>query len=200
MDKKNKIILASGISVASVSLLTAIISAFYTPKAPDPKQLGPTTKVKYMASKEFAQLPEAEKEKYIAKAGRPRRESFQNLSSKERTAVFKNTRKVMQKKMKERLNKFFKMSKEEQNKLLDNMIVQWDKRRKEMEARRAQNNSGGNSGGNNSGNRRNSGGPRRGNRQAMMQGILENTDSTTRAQMHEFFKRLRERREKNKGK
>lgn len=189
LDKKNKIIMISGISVASIALLATIISAFYKQEAPDPKELGPRTKVTYMASKQFARLPEAEKTKYIQKMGRPSRQTFSNLSSKERQAVFKNTRKVMHKQMKKRINKFFKMSKEEQDKFLDNMIAQWDKRRKEMEARRAAN---GNSG------RRE--GPPRGNRQAMMQGILENTDSTTRAQMHEFFKRLRERREKNRGK
>ena len=192
MDKKNKIIVLSGISVASVALLAAMISAFYSPEAPDPKELGPRTKVTYMASKQFARLPEAEKTKYIKKMGRPSRQTFSNLSSEERKAVFKNTRKIMHKQMKQRINKFFKMSKEEQDKLLDDMIARWDKRRKEMQARRAAN---GNS--TNSGRRE---GPPRGNRQAMMQGIFENTDSTTRAQMAEFFKRLRERREKNKRK
>jgi hypothetical protein len=194
MDKKNKIILTSGISVASVSLLAVIISAFYTPKAPDPKQLGPTTKVKYMATKEFARLPESEKEKYVAKVGWPRGDTYRNLSNEERQTVFKNTRKVRHKQMRERVNKFFKMSKEEQNKVLDDMIAQWDKRRKEMEARRAAN---GNTG---SSNRNRGGGPPRGNRQAMMQGIFENTDSTTRAQMAEFFKRLRERRQQTQKK
>ncbi len=192
MDKKNKIIIISGSSIAAISLLATIISAFNTPEAPNPKELGPTTKVKYMASKEFSRLPEAEKEKYISKVGRPRRESFQNLSNKERQAVFRNTRKVMHKKMKERINKFFKMSAEEQNKVLDDMIARWDKRRKEMEARRAAN------GGNNNKNRE--GGPPRGNRQAMMQGMLENTDSTTRAQMDAFFKRLHERRKQTQKK
>ena len=192
MDKKNKIIIISGISVASIALLATIISAFYTPEAPDPKELGPRTKVTYMASKQFARLPEAEKTKYIQKMGRPSRQTFSKLSSEERKAVFKNTRKVMHKQMKKRMNKFFKMSKEEQDKFLDNMIARWDKRRKEMEARRRANG--------NSNNNRRGGGPPRGNRQAMMQGIFEKTDSTTRAQMHEFFKRLRERRKKKQGK
>ena len=192
INKKNKIIIISGISVVSVSLLAVIISAFNTPEAPDPKELGPTVKVKYMASKEFARLPETEKEKYISKAGRPKREVFKNLSSEERKAVFKNTGKVMRKQMKERMNKFFKMNKEEQNKLLDNMIARWDKRRKQMEARRAQSGS--------SSNNNRQGRPPRGNRQAMMQGFLENTDSTSRAQMHEFFKRLQERRKQTQKK
>ena len=196
INKKNKIIIISGISVVSISLLAVIISAFNTPEAPDPKKLGPTVKVKYMASKEFARLPETEKEKYISKAGRPKRETFKNLSSEERKAVFKNTRKVMRKQMKERMNKFFKMNKEEQNKFLDNMIAQWDKRRKQMEARRAQ--SGSSSNNNRNNNRQ--GRPPRGNRQAMMQGFLENTDSTSRAKMHEFFKRLRERRKETQKK
>jgi hypothetical protein len=197
LTKKNKIILISGISVASLALIAAIVSSLIPRKAPDPKQLGPVKKVSYMASKEFARLPEKEKEKYMAKAGHSP-QAFMKLSEPERRQVFKNTRKIMHKRMKENMNKFFQMSKEEQNKRLDQMIAQWDRRRREMAARRPPASNTGNR--NSNGNNNNRQGPPRGNFRAMMQGILENTDSTSRAQMAEFFRRLHERRMQTQGK
>ncbi|MDD5598475.1 MAG: hypothetical protein PHV82_11060 [Victivallaceae bacterium] len=188
--KKNKIILITGISMTCLALTATVVSALIPRKAPDPKELGPTKKVTYMASKEFARLPEKEKMKYMSQLGHPR-QAFRTLSEKERQAVFKNTGRIMQKRMQEHITKFFKMSREEQNRELDRMIAEGEKRRQEMEARRAANSS------NNGSNRQ---GPPRGNFRAMMQGMLENTDSTTRAQMSEFFRRMRERRTQTQGK
>lgn len=179
MNKKNKIIIISGISVASVALLATIISAFYTPKAPNPKELGARAKVSYIASKKFARLPEKEKTKYLSKMGHPRQQMFKNLSNKERKAVFKNTRKIMYKQIKGITNKFFKMSKEEQNKFLDTVITMEEKHRKAREAQSKQNGDTGIT---------------IGSRSAMMQIMLETTDSNTRAQVMEFLKRLQERR------
>jgi polyhydroxyalkanoate synthesis regulator phasin len=181
MDKKNKIILISGIAMVFVTLLATIVSAFFTPKAPDPKELGPRTKVSYMASKEFSRLPEAEKKKYISRVGRPRK-IFKDLNDNERAAVFKNVRKVMLGKMKERINKFSRMSQEEKNKFLDEMIAR-------RNAMRAQN-----------GGKDRTGGPGGGNRSARMQGMLENVDSTTRAQMSEMHKLIQERSKQTQGK
>lgn len=201
-NKRNKSILIAGIAAACLALAASIVSALIPRKAPDPEELGPEKKVSYLATREFARLPEKEKEKYLSQAGvRPSPQAFRTLSEPERQAVFKNTRKVMHKMMKERITKFFKMSKEEQNKQLDAMIAEWDKRRQEMEARRAAENNAGNNGGNNrnpnTGDNRQ--GPPRGNFRAMMQAILENTDSTSRAQMAEFFRRLQERRKQTQG-
>ncbi|MCK4982661.1 MAG: hypothetical protein KAS17_07035 [Victivallaceae bacterium] len=181
MDRKNKIIMISGISVASVTLLATIVSAFFTPKAPDPKKLGPIKKVSYMASKQFAGLPEQEKIKYVKSAGRSRG-AYRQLSSSERTALSKNTRKIRMKQMKEHVNKFFAMSEEEQNKYLDERIAQRDKWRKAREARRTKSSS------STTTNRRH------GNRNAWRQGVMEGMDSTTRARMMELRRRMRERR------
>ena len=191
MDKKNKIIMISGISVASVTLLATIVSAFFTPKAPDPKKLDSRTKVAYMASKQFARLPEQEKIKYVKSVGRSR-SAYRQLSSTERRAVSKNTRKIVMKQIKEHVNKFFKMSEEEQNKYLDKRIAQRDKWRKAREARRAQQKSGTKTASTNN--------RRRGNRNAWRQGFMEGVDSTTRAQMTELRRRMRERRKKTQGK
>jgi len=191
MNRTNKIILISGVSITSVSLLATIISAFYTPKAPDPKKLDSRTKVAYMASKQFASLPKQEKINYVKSVGRSRR-AYRQLSSQERKAVSKNTgtirRKIMIKMMKERATKFFAMSKDEQNKYLDEMNAKRDKWRKAREARRASGNN----------NNKNSNNRRGGNRNARRQGFLEGMDSTTRAQFMEIRRRARERREQQK--
>ena len=192
MDKKMKALLTTGISFVSIVLLVTIASAFSTPEAPDPKQLSPRKKVAYMASKQFARLPEKQKMQYMKKVGHSRR-MFRNLNQKERQAVFKNTRKIMHKRMKEHINKFFQMNEEEQNKVLDKMIAQHDRMRKMHEAREAQRAKNGNK------NNRPDG-PPRGNFKAMLQGILENTDSTTRAQMTEFHRRMEARRKATQNK
>ncbi len=145
-----------------------------------------------MASREFSNLPEQEKVKYVKSVGRSRR-AYRQLSSTERKAVSKNTgtirRKLIIKQMKKHVTKFFAMSKEEQNKYLDKMNAMRDKWRKVREARRANNNTSSN---NNTNNRHG------GNRNAWRQGFLEGMDSTTRAQFAEIRRRARERRAQNK--
>lgn len=197
-SKANKIILGSGIAFTSFTLLATIVSAFIEPKALDPKQLSPRTKISYMATKQFSRLPEKEKENYVKKLGSTRRvyrQARQQLSDKERQVIRKNMRKVWQKRMKERVNKFFQMSPEEQNKYLDERIARRDRWRKAREARRrAQGDSNNNRSRNNSNSNNSNSGRRRGNRSARLQGFLEKTDSTTRAQMMEIRRRMRERR------
>ncbi|MDD5598476.1 MAG: hypothetical protein PHV82_11065 [Victivallaceae bacterium] len=198
-DKKNKIILGSGISFASFTILAAIVSAFIPRTAPDPKKLDARTKLAYMATKQFAALPEAEKVKYVKSVGRSRR-AYRQLSPAEREKVAQNTRKVRFMEMKERTQKFFKMSREEQNKYLDEMIARQEQRRQTREAGRPRND---NSNSADTNNRRNTSasntGRRNVNRNARRQGMLEGVDSTTRAQMSEFFRRLRERRQQTQG-
>ena len=188
----------SGISVTSITLLATIISAFYSPEAPDPKKLDSRTKVAYIASKEFSRLPQEEKEKYIKSVGRSTRRVYRQLSSTERQVVSKYTQKVRMKEMKERTKKFFKMNEDEQNKYLDAMNARRDKWRKAREIRRAKQkttakpktSSKAKSSTSSNTNRRG------GNRNARMQGRYENMDSTTRAQWMEIRRRAKERRDK----
>lgn len=210
MDKKNKIILGSGISFASLTILATIVSAFIPRKAPDPKTFDTRTKVAYMATKQFAALPEAEKVKYVRSVGNSRG-AYRQLSSTEREKVEQNTRKVRFMEIKERNKKFFQMSYADQTKYLDQMIAQQERWRQAGEARGGQGGSGSNSNArdnSNNNNRRNaaassgnsnqqpSGGNRRAARQ---QARYEGMDSTTRAEMSEFFRRLRERRQQTQG-
>jgi isopenicillin N synthase-like dioxygenase len=205
LDKKNKIILISGISFASLTMLTAIVSACITPEPPDPKQLGDRQKIAYMASKEFTRLPEQEKINYMRKVGRSR-SGYRQLNEQERQAVSKNTSQIRQKQMKERLNKFFEMSEEEQNAYLDERIARRKKWREARGARRSQQGSGNGSNSRadnrNSSNNNNNGANnnRSYNRSARRQSRLENTDSTTRAQMAEIRRRMREREKQTQGK
>jgi uncharacterized protein YdaU (DUF1376 family) len=187
MDKKNKVIMISGISVASLAMLAAIISAFHKPEAPNPNQLGSRTKVSYMASKQFANLSDKGKTAYIKKLGRSSMKEYGKLNTNERNAVIKNTTKVKIEMMKGRLNKFFAMSKEEQNKHLDEQIAKWEKAKERWKQKASQNKG--------SNNKRNNAGINK-----MRQNFIENTDSTTRAQMMEYFKRVKERSSQNKGK
>ncbi len=198
LDKKNKIILGSGISVTSLTLLATAISAFFPNKAPDPQKLDTRTKVVYMASKEFASLPEKEKINYIKNAGRSR-SSYRQLSKPEREAVAKNTtavrRKIRIKEMKERATKFFKMSKEEQNKYLDEMNARrdrWSQARAARTAQRTQTST------NNNNRNTATNSQRGGNRNARQQGRLEGIDSTTRAQWTEIRRLAQERRKQQK--
>ncbi len=181
LNRKNKVIVIIGIAVLLVLSLYELYFPLFRKHAPDPDKMDRKDAVKYLASRQFASLPESEQERYVKslrtdKNGPPI--PFSNdLSQDERAAVFKNTRKIMHKEMKERMNTFFAMNKEEQEKFIDNMV-------KEMEARRKSGTfppGGGPPGG--------PGGPSK----TMIQNMLENTDSTTRAQMTEFRKRLEQR-------
>ena len=187
---RNKLITVIGSAFAGITILGIAVAAFFKGEAPDPKQLGPDKKVRYMASKSFARLPEKEKEKYVSQLGRSGRRGFKaakNMTPKERQAVFKNVRKLIQKKMKERIKKFKSMSKDEQNAFLDEMIARRKKFKDQMKKRMAEGKKGGK-------------GPGGGNRNAMRQGFLESMDSTTRAEMTEFRKRLKEREKQTSGK
>jgi hypothetical protein len=181
---KFKIMLISGFLMFAITLLSMINSVYINPpKAPEPEQFTPQRKVTYMASKQFASLPLAEKEKYVTKLRKQTpRTVYRQLNDTERQAVLKNTRKVIFKRIKERTKKFFKMSEEEQNKYLDERIARWQKWR---EQRRQGNSS--------SRGRRHSG-----NRNAWRQGFIEGLDSTTRAQMMEIRRRIRARRKQAK--
>lgn len=178
-NKKTAVIISSCI-IAFVVISIAAAFCRSTPTAPDPAEMTKTASIKYMASKEFAALPEAEKERYFEKiAPKPGPGSpppaMDQLTDDERKALHQNMRKVMHSHIKKRLQKFFSSSKEEQDKMLDEMIAE----RKEHEKNRPDGDKGGPPPGEDPGKH--------------MQDMLENTDSTTRAQMHEMHERMKAR-------
>lgn len=178
-------LLAATLSVLAVTALltTAIILLRSPAQAPDPTVMEKTEAVKFIASDKFAALPEQQKIEYVRKMRGdnpgPPPVMDESLSDAERQAVRKNMGSVMRKEMVERTRQFFKMSKEEQEKFLDKMIADMEARRKNDQAQ------GRTPGG--------PGGLDGGNRDARMQAMLEGTDSTTRAQMHEMHERIRQR-------
>jgi hypothetical protein len=183
-EKKSK----KKIVIGVIALLTILsIGLFWgrsEKKAPDPQKMQAVEAVKYMASAEFATLPESQKEIFVEKMrenhkeGPPPREMFSGLNENERKALHKNMGKVMHKKMRERVKKFFEMSPEEQDDFLDQEV---EKMKKRHERDKAEGRNGPPPGG------------APGGDPGRMQNMLENTDSTSRAQMHEFHNRLHER-------
>ncbi len=179
--KKHKYKLIIGLLILTAVTASGIVLLYPEPKAPDPKKMKPEAAFKYMASKEFSALSDKEKERYF-KMMRPKRGSKPpkrmkrpNLTEEERQRLHKNMHKLMRKEMKKRMQEFFAMSKEDQEKFLDKMANDMKERRKNGEGPPG-------------------GGGRRGAPSGgRMQGMLENTDSTTRAQMHEFHKRLHQK-------
>ena len=173
--KKGFVISGAVLAFVVISLVVAFFRSG-SAKAPDPEVMSKVSAMKYMATKEFASLPDAEKQRYFekidsgpGKGGTP--PAMDNMTENERNELRRNTRKLMHAHMKKRLEKFFSGSKEEQDKMLDEMIEE----RKEREA----NGAGGPSPGGDPGKH--------------MQDMLENTDSTTRAQMSAMHERLRAR-------
>lgn len=175
LNRKNKALLIAAVAALLIFPAYKLCSLLFRAEAPDPGRMAQKDAVKYLGTKEFSALPESEQERYMkslqaGKAG-PTAAFVNGLSQNEHEAVFKNTIKLMQKEMKERLKAFFAMSREDQDKFLDNMAKSG---------------------------RFPAGGPpipggQGGPGKAMLQNILENTDSTTRAQMTEFFSRMEQR-------
>jgi len=175
-NRKTPIIVSTCIiAFVVISLIAALFHR--SPTAPDPAEMTKLSAIKYMATKEFAALPDSEKELYFEKIapqpGKGPPPGMEQLTDDERKALHRNMRKVMHAHMKKRLQKFFSSSKEEQDQMLDDMIAE----RKEHEKNRASD-----------------GAPPPGEDPAkQMKDMLENTDSTTRAQMHEMHERMKAR-------
>jgi hypothetical protein len=162
---------------------------------PDPKK-EPKKTIKFLASKDFSSMSMEDKQEYMRKmrtSGDRRMFRNSKLSQEERTQLHQNMRPVFRAMMKERMTKFFAMSREEQNKELDKAIARMKERRAQWEARRRATPQSGNTtnnSSNNNNNRRRGGG---GNVASRMKNRYENTDPATRAQMIEYRKAIRER-------
>jgi hypothetical protein len=175
-DRKKKNYMPMIISASVYALGITTLCALYEPALPVAEKMKKAEIIDFVASKRFAKLPVEQQEEYVKylrpEGGVRRPRVSRNINSAKREAVHRNMRKVMQKRMRERVKKFSMMTREEQDQFLDKLAQEMKKRRPPSES------------GNGSGPR-----PPRGNPQAM----FESTDSTTRAQMHEMHERLRER-------
>jgi hypothetical protein len=193
-ENKTAVIVTGSILFVAVGAVLAIsLGSKVTP--PDPKK-EPKKTIKFLASKDFSSMPMEDKQEYMRKMRESGdRRMFRNsqLTQEERTQLHQNMRPVFRTMMKERMKKFFAMSKEEQNKELDKAIARMKERQAQREARRRTNTQSGtstNSNSNNNNNRRRWGG---GNVASRMKNRYENTDPATRAQMIEYRKAIRDR-------
>ncbi len=178
-EKKVSRVMRMFIAGVGIFLITLAWVLLHLPPSPNSN---PKDVVKYIASPAFAKMPRKSQEIYLdsfqKKNGDVRKLlSDKNLSMAERRNLRRNTMALHHLEMKQRMAKLFSASKEEREKMLDEMA-------KEMEKRRQQDMASGRGPG---GGR---GGPPDSSR---MQAMLENSDSTSRAQMHEVMKIMHQR-------
>ncbi len=172
--------LVAGLAFALLTLLWVLLHL-----PPNPEKASPQEVAKYIASKAFAKLPRKDRDDYLQrfqdKNGDMRKlmANSKDMSMSERRNLFHSAMSMHHQEMKKKIAKIYAADKEERNKLLDEMIAEENKRHQEMAAR-----GGGRGGG--------PGGPPDDSR---MQGMLENSDSTSRAQMHEIHKLINQRRQ-----
>ncbi|MDY6912875.1 MAG: hypothetical protein SVT52_00215 [Planctomycetota bacterium] len=186
MTAKKWITAGAGLAV----LASAGVSAWMfwpRPSPPNPAEQSPAEIVKYMASKQFARLPESQRKEYFnevrqAKPDRSliRRTNFQELTETERTNLRRNVRPLFQRMMDEQVEKYFELPEADRTAYLDGFIDRMQERaaRRDRASERP-------------------GGSRR--RRFDATRIRRRIDSTTpakRARRSEFFKKLRERMER----
>ncbi|MFA7230368.1 MAG: hypothetical protein WC071_03780 [Victivallaceae bacterium] len=186
---------ATGIAIGLVVCISATVVAFSinwtTP--PDVKK-DKKEAVKFVASDKFTKMSIDDQKAYLEQFGEDRRKLFRDnkLSKEEQEKLRSNIRPAFQATMKERMNKFFTMSKEDQDKELDKMIDDMKARQKARAANNTGNNQAAQSNNPNGGNNKAARGANR-NTSARTKSRYEGTDSNTRAQMTAIRQALRAR-------
>lgn len=133
---------------AAVAVLLTVLAGYVAVAAfavPKPKSDKPEDVAKFVASADFRKLS-AEQQRAYADRMRPApgtgrnemRRRLEALSAGERQAMFRNMRDLHEKQQIEELKKYFKLSKAERERYLDEKIAEEDKRFAEFAARRAE--------------------------------------------------------------
>ena len=192
IGKHLKFSLTAAILLA-IGLTVALATVFSTPA---PKSDKPEDLAAFIASPGFRKLPDAKQEEYL-KRMRPSRENRGNprkiaasMTEAQRRAMFENIRALHEKKMIEELKAYFKMSKAEKERYLDQKIAEQDQRMAEFAKRRAERNAAGNKEGEQRERRR----PSQDQMAAMMKNRIETTAPEVRAARQKFFQDLMKRR------
>lgn len=189
------------ILVSIASFLGICCVGYYALNRPEPPELDKQSSdemVKYLASPEFAKLPEEVKKDYFKRVnekfdddGKSIRGEASNLADGEKQQLRDNTEKLVRAMFQERIDKYFALPQEERTAYLDKIIDEMDKRREERQ--KAREKSGNDKqppqAGNQQGNRQRD--PARGLERAKKR--IEGTDSSARAKQVQFFKDLRAR-------
>ncbi|OGV50399.1 MAG: hypothetical protein A2017_15470 [Lentisphaerae bacterium GWF2_44_16] len=187
------------VSIASfLGICCAGYYAFNRPVPPAIDKQSSDEMVKYLASPEFAKLPEEVKKNYFKGVnekfddeGKSIRGEASNLADGDRQQLRDNTEKLLRAMFQERIDKYFALPKEERVAYLDKVIDEMQKRREERQkAREKSGNDKPQNANNQQGNNRQRN-PARGLERAKKR--IESNDSTTRAKQVQFFKDLRAR-------
>lgn len=187
------------VSIASfLGICCAGYYAFNRPVPPAIDKQSSDEMVKYLASPEFAKLPEEVKKDYFKGVnekfddeGKSIRGEASNLADGDRQQLRDNTEKLVRAMFQERIDKYFALPKEERTAYLDKVIDEMQKRREERQkAREKSGNDKPQNANNQQGNNRQRD-PARGLERAKKR--IENNDSSTRAKQVQFFKDLHAR-------
>ena len=177
----------------TVGLAVALATASSTPA---PKSDKPEDLAAFIASPGFKRLPDAKQEECLKRMrlsqknrGNPRKIAA-SMTEAQRKAMFENIRALHEKKMLEELRAYFKMSKAEKERYLDQKIAEQDQRMAEFAKRRAERNAAGNREGEQRERRR----PSQEQMAAMMKNRIETTAPEVRAARRKFFQDLAKRR------
>jgi len=190
MNRKKTIIVSVTVIVGLglISTLVALMSSGTAQTAPDPKQQTTESQLKYLASKEFGNLPNKAKGKYVKSLDRGKLfQSSRKMSTEDKKQLRSNIGSVFRAMMQERVNKYSQLTtKEAKSAYLDEMIdkmtnfrkarnkTMTSEDKKKWEERRA----------------------KRGNRTRSLDRIknrIETSDPKERAQRTEFFIDMRAR-------
>ena len=184
--------------------------------AKDPAEMEAQEIRKYFESKEFTQLPIAEKVKFVESIPAGQRRALMRpvppkngeRPQRPNQKMMQQMRKIMEYQMEQRLNKFFAASEAEQNRMLDEDIARMKQMRANMEKRRAQRMNNRNNNANNStnsnldGNTANS--PERPQRPQMDDQARRDFEASmnpaSRAKMRIYFEKLRQREQQKQVK
>ncbi len=186
-SRRKKIML---VSILGLLLFVGFLIAWLLPnRAPDPAKMTRDEAVKYFASKKFANLPDQEKFAYMKKmrdkVGRtPPHVLGRKLNDNEKKMAMNNMQQMIYKMIKNRLKRFYTLSKEEQDAELDKLINMMEAGKKHGNRPPGSPPGGGGKPG------RKDGPPNPG---AVAKMVLENTDSSTRAQAVGVVRRLQQR-------
>jgi len=183
---RRKKMLWGGVLLAGLLLAGAAVWYWWPRHAPDPRKLTDDQAIHYMASKAFADLTEKEKLTFMERMkGRHPHPGQVKLSAAEQRNMQQNMQKVIYKMIQTQLRRFFAQSQAEQDAELDKFIAMMPKPGQRPGG------PGGRPGGpGGPGGKPPAGAPSPG---AMVKAMLEDTDSSTRAQGVEFLKRVSQR-------
>ncbi len=183
----------TAVILLTVGMIVALATLFSTPA---PKSDKPEDLAAFIASPGFRKLPDAKQEEYL-KRMRPSREKRGNpreitaaMTETQRRAMFENIRALHEKKMIEELKAYFKMSKAEKERYLDQKIAEQDQRMAEFARRRAERSAAEKKDGEAQERRR----PSPDQMAAMMKNRIETTAPEVRAARQKFFQDLMKRR------